>query len=106
VISGRVTGPEGSVVELGKPPGWDNAKGHCGALAVRFEPVEDAPGMARAVRIEISTQGLQMRSAWFPNADELARLQAGAPVHLVIVGTIHPPVHLSVGDPPAEDEPA
>ena len=41
-----------------------------------------------------------MVTAWFPSPDELAALNAGAPIHLSIVGTAHPPVMLSVGDIP------
>lgn len=40
-----------------------------------------------------------MTSAWFPDAAELARLVAGAPIYLEIMGTRHPPVLLSVGEP-------
>ena len=42
-----------------------------------------------------------MVSAWQPTPDELARLNAGASVHLRVVGAGHPPVSLEVGDPPA-----
>lgn len=41
-----------------------------------------------------------MRSAWFPTPDELVRICAGAPVHLIILGTGHPPVWLEVGEEP------
>jgi hypothetical protein len=41
-----------------------------------------------------------MRTAWEPTPEELARLNAGAKIELIIVGTGHPPVHLSVGDVP------
>lgn len=43
-----------------------------------------------------------MVTAWFPTPDEIARINAGAPVHLRIVGTGHPPVMLTVGDVPSE----
>lgn len=42
-----------------------------------------------------------MVSAWQPTPDELARLNAGASVHLRVIGTQHPPVMLEVGQPPA-----
>ncbi len=103
MIAGRIDGPEGSVIELGKPQDWDNSKGHCGALAVRLEPVDGRAGMVEAFRVEITTQGLQMVSAWFPTLDEQARISAGAPVYLTIVGTGHPPVDLRVGEPPEEE---
>lgn len=44
-----------------------------------------------------------MITAWFPSPDELAALNAGAPIHLRIVGTAHPPVMVGVGDRPAEE---
>lgn len=43
-----------------------------------------------------------MVTAWTPTPDELARLNAGASVHLRILGTIHPPVMVEVGTPPIE----
>lgn len=42
-----------------------------------------------------------MVTAWFPTPDELAALNAGAPVHLKVVGTAHPPVMLTTGEIPA-----
>jgi hypothetical protein len=44
-----------------------------------------------------------MVTAWFPTPDELAAINAGAPIHLTIVGTGHPPVMLGVGDLPGDD---
>lgn len=41
-----------------------------------------------------------MRSAWFPTPEEIARIVAGAPVHLVVLGSGHPPVWLDVGEVP------
>lgn len=41
-----------------------------------------------------------MVSAWHPTPDELARLNAGAAVHLRILGTQHPPVMVEVGRAP------
>lgn len=46
-----------------------------------------------------------MVSAWFPTPDELARLNAGAPVHLRILGEAHPPVAVEVGEAPADPPP-
>ncbi|NTG22034.1 hypothetical protein G6L00_16475 [Agrobacterium rhizogenes] len=43
-----------------------------------------------------------MVTAWLPTPDELARLNAGASVHLRILGTVHPPVMVEVGEPPLE----
>lgn len=39
----------------------------------------------------------QMVTAWEPTPDELARLNAGAFVHVRIIGTAHPPILVDVG---------
>jgi hypothetical protein len=41
-----------------------------------------------------------MVTAWLPTPDELAALNAGAAVHVRILGAEHPPIMLSVGDIP------
>jgi hypothetical protein len=41
-----------------------------------------------------------MTTAWLPTPEELAALNAGAAVHVRILGTQHPPIMLSVGEPP------
>lgn len=41
-----------------------------------------------------------METAWLPTPDEIARLTAGAPVILRVLGTAHPPVMIEVGDAP------
>jgi hypothetical protein len=41
-----------------------------------------------------------METAWLPTPDELARLAAGAPVVLRVLGTGHPPVMVDVGEVP------
>jgi hypothetical protein len=46
-----------------------------------------------------------METAWEPTPDELAALNAGAPVILCVLGSGHPPVMLRTGDLP-EDAPA
>ena len=46
-----------------------------------------------------------MTSAWFPTAEEIARLIEGAPIYLTIIGATHPPVSMSVGDAPDESLP-
>ncbi|QRM43995.1 hypothetical protein [Rhizobium sp. BG4] len=43
-----------------------------------------------------------MVTAWTPTPDELERLNAGASVHLRILGTMHPPVMVEVGEVPTE----
>ena len=57
----------------------------------------------RDVVIDCSVNGPNtpaMITAWFPTPEELAAINAGAPIHLRIVGTKHPPVMLEVGDVP------
>jgi hypothetical protein len=46
-----------------------------------------------------------MVTAWFPTPKELAALNAGAPVHVRIIGTGHPPIMVEVGEPPDDDNP-
>lgn len=41
-----------------------------------------------------------MTTAWFPTPDELAAINAGAAIHLTILGRQHPPVMLGVGPVP------
>jgi hypothetical protein len=41
-----------------------------------------------------------MFSAWFPTPAEVARIVEGAPIYLGILGTVHPPVVMSVGPRP------
>lgn len=73
---------EGHTNVLGAPPNWDETKhGSCGALPVR---VSDFQGL------------MSMTSAWRPTEEELARLNAGAPVHLTVVSGSHPPVIVAV----------
>lgn len=77
---------EGATRVLAPPDDWDAARdGPCARLYVR----DQALGQAHA-----------MASAWFPTAEEVIRLVKGAPVHLVLVGCEHPPVRISVGEPP------
>lgn len=42
-----------------------------------------------------------MVTAWFPTPAELALLNAGAPVHLRVLGVNHPPVMVEVGEAPS-----
>jgi len=41
-----------------------------------------------------------MVTAWHPTPKELAALNAGAPVHVRIIGTGHPPIMVEVGEVP------
>jgi hypothetical protein len=43
-----------------------------------------------------------MQSAWEPSPEELDRLKAGAPIILTVVGRVHPPVEVRVGNTPQE----
>lgn len=75
---------EGATRILGK------SQGYLG-LPLRDEPInctvggEDTPSMV---------------TAWEPTPDEIARINSGAPVLLRVLGTAHPPVMISVGEPP------
>jgi hypothetical protein len=42
-----------------------------------------------------------MVTAWLPSPDELVALNAGAAIHLRVLGSVHPPVMVEVGSPPA-----
>jgi hypothetical protein len=42
-----------------------------------------------------------MTTAWEPTPDELRRLNEGASVYLCVLGTMHPPVTIEVGEVPA-----
>lgn len=41
-----------------------------------------------------------MQTAWLPDPGEIARIAAGAPVILTVIGSAHPPVMIEVGDIP------
>jgi hypothetical protein len=47
--------------------------------------------------LDIIDQDGEMISAWSPTDAELAKLNAGAPLFLRIMGTVHPVVAMSVG---------
>ena len=73
---------------LGAPLGWKpDEQGDCVHLAIR--DIDTSAGPA-------------MMSLWEPTPDELARLNAGAKVSLLVVGNIHPPVSVSVGMVPKD----
>lgn len=72
--------------DLAPPGGWDKEKhGECVPLPVFAEVVKG---------------DIVMTSAWKPNAEELAELNKGAAVALVVYGGLHPPI--AVGVFPAE----
>lgn len=41
-----------------------------------------------------------MVTAWIPTPDEIERINAGAPIHLRLIGSSHPPVMVDVGKAP------
>lgn len=43
-----------------------------------------------------------MVTAWTPTPEELILLNAGASVHVCIMGTAHPPIVVGVGDAPKD----
>jgi len=43
-----------------------------------------------------------MVTAWLPTPKELEALNAGAPVHVRIIGIHHPPIMVEVGETPEE----
>ena len=65
------------------------AQGYMG-LPVRDEEIND------------SVSGLtpSMVTAWLPTPKELEALNTGAAVHVRILGTAHPPILVTVGEPP------
>lgn len=73
---------------LGAPKDWDKQKqGPCGSLPVR---------------VEMTSAGPSMKSAWYPTPAEIERIARGAPIYLTIIGATHPPVAMSVGSAPDE----
>lgn len=84
MIPGRI---EGTTQVLGAPKDWNAERdGPCGGLPIRVERIDEG-------RMMIS-------SAWFPTAEELLLLQAGAPVILRVRAHSHPVVALGVGKAP------
>jgi hypothetical protein len=52
--------------------------------------------------INEATNGLShsMTTAWIPTPKELEKLNQGASVHVTILGVNHPPMIVTVGEPP------
>lgn len=76
---------EGTTRTLGKQQGYMG-------LPVRDQIMQDGAGQQFPVMV----------SAWQPTPAELALLNAGASIHLGIVGAAHPPVLLTVGPAPTD----
>lgn len=84
---GRITG---TTRVLNAPRGWDPSQdGPCAGLPIRDERHSREIG--------------RMVSAWIPTAEEIAAIQAGAPIYLFVIGEMHPPVSLVVGVPPVTE---
>jgi hypothetical protein len=84
MIAGRIPG---ATRYLGAPVGWaPESDGDCAHLAIRDMLINDAVP--------------SMHSVWEPTPEELVRLNQGAQVYLIVVGTVHPPVAMSVGSAP------
>lgn len=83
-------------MQIGRPVGATRILGKSqGYLGL---PIRDA-------KINCSVNGPDtpsMVTAWHPTPAELAALNSGAPVHVVIIGTVHPPIMVDVGEPPDE----
>ena len=75
---------EGATRELGKPADWDESKGHCASLPIKDAVTEDGERW--------------MISAWQPEPAELAALNRGESIKLMIRGIHHPVVAMFVGD--------
>jgi hypothetical protein len=71
---------------LGAPKDWDSKR--------------DGPCHTLVIRDELTAAGYGMTSAWFLTPEEIMRAVNGAPVYLTIIGTVHPPVCMSVGPTP------
>ena len=66
---------------LGAPSGWNQKELPCNALPITRTTCEGMPVVV---------------SYWLPTVDELAALNAGAPLALMVVGHTMPPVSLNV----------
>ncbi|WP_206141828.1 hypothetical protein [Burkholderia sp. Ac-20384] len=80
---------EGATRRLGAPADWDQSKSACDVLPIVDVETDNGPFMV---------------SAWQPTAEELAALNAGAPIRLWIQGTNHPVVALAVDAPAEQNE--
>jgi hypothetical protein len=82
----------GGLMQVGRVSGCTRVRGYSQGytgLPVRDEVFDLGDRCVRATR-----------SAWFPSPDEIARLNAGAPVYLVLLTSRHPPVLIDVGEVP------
>lgn len=80
---------EGVTRVCGKSQGY-------GGLAIRDESIDMAfPDGVQRVNA--------MHTSWEPTPDELARLNAGAPVTICILGSNPPPIRVDVGEAPSSE---
>jgi hypothetical protein len=49
---------------------------------------------------DLGPEGNCMVSAWHPTPKEIAAINAGAPIHIYVLGTAHPPMMVGVGESP------
>lgn len=70
-------------------------------LAENQDEYETLPVLAGEVEID-GTRYRAMQSKWEPSADELARLNSGASISLIVLGITHPPVMLLVDEIPVK----
>lgn len=62
-------------------------------------PLRDEP-----INCKVNGEGTpSMVTAWMPTPKELAELDAGASVHVRLLGTRHPPIMVGVGPRPDSD---
>ncbi|GEP11670.1 hypothetical protein MMMDOFMJ_4310 [Methylobacterium gnaphalii] len=76
--------PEGTTRVLGR------SQGYLG-LPIRDETINCSVGGPETPAVT---------TAWIPTPDEVAAIVAGAPIHVRILGTVHPPIMVSIGEPP------
>jgi hypothetical protein len=81
MLIGRITG---ATRVIGKSQGYMG-------LPLRDEPINCTVNGAGTP---------SMVTAWLPTPKELEALNAGAPVHVHILGTAHPPIMVDVGEVP------
>lgn len=78
--------------------------GHIEGATRTIGTTQNYRGMpVRDVVLNSALDGLDtpaMETAWLPTPAEIAAINAGAPVILRILGTVHPPVAVEVGKVP------
>lgn len=85
-------------IAMGKPK--DMTDGDCQTLMVRLVGLTGDMVKETAIRIvavPLETDVVPgFMSEWYPDADDLARLNAGIPLRMLVVGTTLPPTNLWV----------